>query len=504
MNSKPNRREFLKWISLLSLSGLYSHFFPPNSLPLSVDNGGNVIMLVFDTLSALHLDLHGYQRKTTPNLARFAENATVYHSHYSAGNFTVPGTASMLTGTYPWTNLAYHFHGTIQDDFATKNIFQILKENGYTSLAFSHNIQVNMLFSQFQHSIETWKMPRDVPLSDNNLSDLLFRRDYGAAIRSEAVYLKFAGELPNSLFLDPIGWLFRVKSTEAINNELWQLFPRGVPKSDDIVCVLEDTFDWLIPQLMALPQPYFAYIHVMPPHFPYNTRREFIDIFNDGWEPASKPESIFARRKLPTSIYELRRFYDEYIAYVDSEFGRIFNQLLQKGVLENTHLIITSDHGEMFERGVWGHLNQVLYQPVIRVPLLIHEPGQNFRQDIYTLTSSIDLVPTILHLAQLGCPSWCEGEILPPYAENSSTDERTIFAVEAKSNPKSRQLEVATVAMMKDQYKLINYMGYPDSEDFFELFDLSNDPDERLDLSEVRKPLASDLLEELRTKIQEK
>jgi len=65
--------------------------------------GPNVLVIVFDTLSAAHTSVDGYPRRTTPHLERFAERATVYHRHHSAGNFANPGTASLLTGAYPWS-----------------------------------------------------------------------------------------------------------------------------------------------------------------------------------------------------------------------------------------------------------------------------------------------------------------------------------------------------------------------------------------------------------------
>ena len=67
----------------------------------------NVIVLVFDAWSAHDVPLYGYQRDTVPNVVRFAENATVYHNHYTAGTFTVPGTASLLTGLLPWSHRAF-------------------------------------------------------------------------------------------------------------------------------------------------------------------------------------------------------------------------------------------------------------------------------------------------------------------------------------------------------------------------------------------------------------
>ena len=65
-------------------------------------------------------------------------------------------------------------------------------------------------------------------------------------------------------------------------------------------------------------------------------------------------------------------------------------------MLDDTYVIVTSDHGEMFERGIRGHVTPTLYEPVIRVPLLIAKPGQREREDVYAPTSCVDLLPTLL------------------------------------------------------------------------------------------------------------
>src|SRR6266508_3062077 len=105
---KISRRDFLKSVSLYVM-GLLGLSIQPGLKRLNDVAGDtpNVIILVFDTLSARHLSLYGYSRLTSPNLTRFADRAIVYHRHYAAGNFTSPGTASLLTGTYPWTHRAF-------------------------------------------------------------------------------------------------------------------------------------------------------------------------------------------------------------------------------------------------------------------------------------------------------------------------------------------------------------------------------------------------------------
>lgn len=100
--TKLSRRDFLKFIPAVSASLVLSNRYPSLvSASQQLTEKPNIILLVLDAMSARNLSLYGYGRETTPHLSRLAERATVYHSHYAAGNYTTPGTASILTGMYP-------------------------------------------------------------------------------------------------------------------------------------------------------------------------------------------------------------------------------------------------------------------------------------------------------------------------------------------------------------------------------------------------------------------
>ena len=105
-DSKFSRRDFLK---LLALTPAALAAQPLLSLPAKrLDSTTpNVLIFVFDAWAASNVQFYGYPRLTMPSLGRFAERAFVYHNHYSAGCFTVPGTGSLLTSLHPWTHRAF-------------------------------------------------------------------------------------------------------------------------------------------------------------------------------------------------------------------------------------------------------------------------------------------------------------------------------------------------------------------------------------------------------------
>jgi choline-sulfatase len=462
----------------------------------------NVLILVFDALSARHMSMYGYGRETTPNLARFAERATVFHSHYASGNHTTPGVASMLTGTYPWSHRALHLHGTVEDTFAKRSIFGAFAARGYHTLAYSHNLLVTSLLHQFAEDLDILKKTRELCLVDDEYSDLVFPNDYNVSFWSEWLLLREGQSPPGSLVLSLLHRMLRFAHKRSLTREHGSLFPRGLPQLHSLQFILEDAIDWMADELSAWPQPFLAYVHLLPPHEPYTTRRDFVDRFDDGWAPPAKEPHFFSEGHSDEFLSHQRREYDEYVAYTDAEFGRLLDSLIQDNLLEDTCLVVTSDHGELFERGIRGHVTPVMYEPVIRVPLLISRPGQSQRYDIHSPTSAVDLMPTLLDATGQEIPDWCEGRVLTETAEGNDKDQNCVFSVEAKGNPKNAPLTEATIAMIRGPHKLVRYSGYEGTETEHEMYDLENDPEEMENLYSSNHRLAASLQGELEKKLQ--
>lgn len=305
-----------------------------------------------------------------------------------------------------------------------------------------------------------------------------------------------------SLFLSRLYDIILDQREKELNQIYGERFPRGIPNANGILYfLLEDAIDWIHSALGNLPQPFLAYFQLLPPHSPYKTRAEFVDIFDDGWRPEPKPPHLFSEGYEDEELARLRRFYDEYIAYVDAEFGRLYNLLAKEKQLDNTWIVLTSDHGEMFERGILSHGGRTLHQPLLRVPLLISAPGQTTQTDVYSLTSCVDLLPTLMHIAGQPTLEWCEGEILPPFNQTKTSGGRAIFALEAQNSLKYHKLTIGAASHLQDRYKLTYYFDHTKQASLLELFDLENDPEELEDLIEVKSALAEEMLNELKSKL---
>lgn len=463
----------------------------------------NVIIVVFDAFSAFNISLYGYTRETTPNITRLAERAAVYHNHYAGSNFTTSGTASLLTGTLPWTHRALKPNGTVSDDFVDRNIFAVFKD--YHRMAYSHNEWVNTLFDQFKEHIDEL-IPREqlTLFSSDRLSQKVFSNDRDVASVSWVRNIKIQQEgYAYSLFLSRL-----ISSIEEKYTSEYRLqFPRGLPTAHaDGGFLLEHAVDWVVNRITVTPEPVFGYFHFLPPHDPYKTHREFFGQFrNDDFRSADKPLDVFAKDE-SKNAQVLRQYYDEFILYVDREFGRMFDLLENTGQLENTILVLTSDHGEMFERGIAGHVTDSLYEPLIRIPLLIFEPGVTTRRDVYEHTSAVDLLPTLAYLSGNQVPQWNEGNLLPPYQQtDSNTANRNIYAVRSYNSESADPLLQASITMINGNYKLHYYFGYSEiaGNELVKLFNIKDDPDELNDLSQQAQGVASKMLDEVKRKLEE-
>ena len=499
--TRLDRRDFLKASAALAASAAFagaSRFLSP---AFSQSSRPNILILVFDALSARHLSLHGYERETAPNLAKFAERASVYHRHHADGNFTTSGTASMLTGLHPWTHRAFNYRGMIDRTLTDKNFFKLIG-NEYTRLAFTQNLWADILLSQFETDLDlhlpcdafsqfarSFLQPHDLP-SDRSMAYYVFQDFLNLRVDDRYPY-------PGSLLIASAD-LSRALATDR--HQISAEYPRGLPTNYDFSYENASVFDGingLIQHQLTQSQPYLAYFHLWSPHEPYNARREFIGMFPEDLKLQDKPRHPLAGNDYSIGKLRMhRRDYDEFIADLDAEFGRLMMQLERSGVLENSYVIVTSDHGEMFERGEVGHASALMYAPVTHIPLLISAPGQQTRTDFHTLTSNLDLLPTLLHIAGKEIPVWTEGRLLPGFGGTQDAS-RSLFPMGAKDNPAFQPLERATFTLIKGDHEFFYFTGYPGNQDSFELYHLQEDPDELQDLFSKDITTASRMKDEL-------
>lgn len=501
---KPSitRRDFLKISSLASITGLASLGKKANfSFKISDKHQPNILILILDTLTARHVSIGDYPRNTTPNLSKFAEKSTIFHQHHASGNFTSPSTASLLTGTYPWTHRAINLDGSTLKDFKNKNIFSLLPRS-YTSFGYTQNPYVEILLNQFAEWLDIHPPMEDGCLYDQRIYQ--GEKDYHLRFWGERIIRGEFSSIKPTFFIGSLIDLIQEKINERKVQVYSSQYPENIPNTETgLSFVLSESIQWLLGQINNLDLPFFAYVHLFPPHGPYYPSNKFLLKFNDSWIPPTKPKHVLADSLNETLIHQYRLRYDQYLAHTDDDFGILLESLEKLGYMDNSYIILTSDHGELFERGIWGHRTEVLYEPIVHVPLIVHKPGQSHREDIGTPTSILDILPTICYITGQPIPEWVEGEILPTFSYTPSSHERVIFCFDAQHNHKYRPLTIGTLAMIKWPYKLIYYFGYEELAEGYELYNLEEDPEEITDLFTRLPKIALPMKDELLTKLEE-
>ena len=498
-----SRRDFMKLSLLAAGSTLGASRLL--SKPRITDSGKpNILIFVFDAMSAHHLSLYGYPRRTTPNLEKFAGRASVYHTHYSAANFTSSGTASMLTGMYPWTHRAINYRGMIQRTLSDRNLFHLIGDE-YRRFAFTQNYWADIILSQFDPDLD-YHLPCDTYslIQRSSLSPHDLPADRAMAYYAFQDFLDLGAEglnlFPSSLLLsaaDLTRHLARAK------NEPLENYPLGLPisaltfsyRNEDIFQGINHT----IKELATQSTPYLAYLHLWSPHDPYHPRQEYIGIFQDDLKIAEKERHPLVNGYHSAGeLLENQLHYDEMIANVDAEFGRLIHDLESTNILQNSYIIVTSDHGELFERGELGHATPLMYSPITHIPLLIRAPGQTQRTDYHAMTTNLDLLPTVLKMVGQNIPDWTEGSLLPGFGGSEDANaSRSFFPMVATENPTFQPLKRATFTLLKGPYELFFFTGYRNHPDTFELYNLSEDATELRDLFKEDINTASQLKEEL-------
>lgn len=398
----------------------------------------NVILITLDSLGAGDMSLYGHERLTTPHLDAFAGRSYVFDFMIANSNSSAPAIASIFTGTLPLTHrvrnalpLAPLLSG-LPFPGGERSLFRVLADKGYQTMA-----AVGLKYLSFIcRDLSKPRCPEMKPV---------FRPDRGS------------------------------------------LFPAARHMSSHAQRLCLDA----VSLVQTARAPFFLWLHSYPPHAPYLPVPRFRDTFLSSQEFGTSGSQLpflyrFYERSLQPRVDLLRARYNELILEADHAVGSFLIWLQETGLDEKTLVIITADHGEMFERGYQGHDGPLLYQPLLRIPLIIRLPGQKEGRRISVDAEQRDIAPTILDL--LGCevPVWMEGASLAEPMQGGTGSDRAKFSVSVLSQA-SRPL--GCVSVIKDGFKLIHDLG----ERTDELYNLACDPKETQDIAQDRGPVVKEL-----------
>lgn len=288
---------------------------------------------------------------------------------------------------------------------------------------------------------------------------------------------------------------------DQINNK-GKYYDDILPDNDGEQYLLSSIVDGIINILKNLTEPSFVYLHLYPPHSPYRPSQINENAFNKKPETlVRKPIHHLSDDKNAFSVLKSTNSrYDKYLLTWDSELSRLYSFFEDSGFRNDNLIIFTSDHGEIFERGEIHHWTPLLNQPIVRVPLIVSYPGGQKRQDIYSTTSSVDILPTLAHLANLNQTFKTDGQLLPFFGGIDDVN-RSVYSFDSKVNPKNGGKRSFSIGLTKNKLRLL-YYEYKDYQNI-EFYDLNTDPEELIDLTPKNSSEFKLLKEELVEKIEE-
>ena len=427
------------------------------ALPAAKPGAPNVVLLVVDTLRADRLSGYGYSRPTSPNMDQVGREGVTFDSAVATSSWTLPTHVSMLTG------LAPHVHGAVKSDFRhlSINLAEAMLARGYRTGAAAANLmwitRAHGFGAGFVHFDDGFYSVEDV------LMHTLYGRSLLRAVRRR---LGMGGE----------------KRTAAN--------------------VFHTALNWIGERQE---RPFFVLLNVMEPHSPYDPPPPWNNKFSKIKNP--RLINIYPGRTghpanlTPEELQGSRDAYDGTVANVDDEIGKLMAELKQRGLEENTLVILTADHGESLgDHGLQFHTN-ALYWELVHVPLIMRWPGHlPAGKRVSTTISMVSVPSTILELIGDGQQKTFTAPSLAPLftEEKARMDwpvalaELAMFHYEAPSYMPSYHGAMKSLVNWHWQFILHEKFGpqlYDRTQDPTELHDLASTPQGQQVVSEFMKTL---------------
>lgn len=413
----------------LFLSLLFILFFPGRGFSLassikSFNAKPNVLLITIDSLRPDHMGIYGYPLPTTPHIDKIASEGILFKNAFTQGGWTSPAMISVFTSMYP----NVHTVEARPDRFpcAKNSLLQKWIEAGYNVPGVEKVVK------------------------ENNYSNLGFqiRKDYAF----DLVSLK--------------NWIKKNRS-----------------------------------------KPFFSWYHInKTPHLPYNPEKPFDTLFlpkGFSFTPSIRTRLEKIKKNMLISkdsltlqyddIVPIKALYDGEVRMADNVVFEIYTFLAQEGLLDNTILVITADHGEeLMDHGFIGHastsLNGTLYNEIIHVPLILRYPPEfpkGKRQTVEDVVESIDIVPTLMEIAEVPGYKGVQGRSLLKLLrgkelswKNYAFSETTTCGFQCKTGKKYSKIRI--VSIFSSKWKFITRQEPEMAK--FELYDLEKDPGEKLNV----------------------
>jgi arylsulfatase A-like enzyme len=352
----------------------------------------NILLVVMDSVRASNTSLHGHENETTPFLESLSQEATVYEQARSSGSWSLPSHTSLFTGY----NVAEH--GVVEPDDRIESghtIFETLRDDGYATAVFSENPWLTAVDTGLDAGFETTHGGQNLPFPDA-LDPVEF-----TAAEGQGEYQAFLRAALDDAH--PVRSLFN----GVYNKIAWDI-PWLLPGNVGASAPASEYGDLFLEWSAERDGPWAACINFMDAHAPYEPADD-----HDRWggeqlrtiqRNVEKPVWSFHGGDVPWWQAEaMEALYDGCIKQIDVEVARLVDTLRQRGELDDTLLVVTSDHGEGFgepsslkpDSRVIGHIEGI-HEKLVHVPLVVKYPGQEDPERI-SGPATLTQFPEVVH-----------------------------------------------------------------------------------------------------------
>ncbi len=337
----------------------------------------NIFLITADGVNAENMSVYGYERETTPFLRELSQSTLTAQNAFTNAANTTGSIISLLNSKQPVETGVLYPPDILKSEDAYQHIGAILKANGYYAAQFSFNHYVDAYQLNMQNGFDE---------ANGRSGQHKILQIFNRWLPTNNSY--FIYELSNRL-VDRLRHIFFIKK---MSNPFIQ-----VHSPEDYQD--EDKIDSMLALVDRANKPVFAHLHWMGTHGPKFYPRE----------------QVFSAEKdaNPANQYNWDQdFYDDSILSFDRAMSVFYDELEQRNILENSILIIATDHGQR-------HTTDQ------RLPLLIRFPNGAYQGDIFENVQNLDIAPTILDYLDIEQPDWMDGlSLLGNIPQN-----RPIFAV---------------------------------------------------------------------------
>lgn len=426
---------------------------------LEVDTSSveNVILITIDALRADHCGFVGYDGETTPFLDNVASESAVFEQAFSNGPGTPISFSSLFSSTYPLTYGGYEKLAAERPALSAH-----LKREGIRTAGIHSNPYLSRHFGYdrgFDYFDDSFEEDSD---SLRRKFMETFRREVGGLLSRSDLAYNVARRIYISVTSDSKPYVDAGDTTDK-------------------------AIEWLSNNDS---DQFFLWLHYLEPHGPYDPPAEYMskDVSDQRRESLNghlkRNDTDLSDRELE----DINALYDAEIRYADAAIERLFSELERTGLLSETAVILTADHGEEFlDHGELAHQPK-LYDELLHVPLVTRFPDGESKR-IEQPVELMSIAPTIVESLGVEPCEPFEGQSLL-----SEFDNRPIIS-EVSNPPAILNVDsrFRKRACRHDGWKLI----VDESADEIELYDITNDPAETTDRSDEQDEVVDELREHL-------